>query len=391
MDVAGVGGFDGHDRSADSFVPFALEAWQSEHEELVRFNLADSGVHPVRLRELLTTDGLVQGFLDADLHYPAVGGNLSLRQAIADLHPGATPDDVLVTVGASEANTVVAQALVSRGDHVVVLEPSYRQLWGTATNLGAEVDAFSLRADNGWRPDIDQLRAVLRPDTRLVCITNPNNPVGTIMTDAEIGAIVEACRAIGCWLLVDEVYRGSERLTDVETPTAFGRYDKVVATGSLSKAYGLSGLRIGWLVARRDLRDAAWRRHEYLAISTAKTSMHLAEIALAEPMRSWLLARTRSYIRDGWAVMEEWLDANGDLVSAHPPAATALAFVRYRLDAPSDEIALALRRADVLVGPGHAFGVEQHLRITHGLPPDHLREALAIIDRTLRCHTPRIS
>jgi len=366
------------------FTPFALEEWQSRYEDHVRFNLADSGVHPATLAELVPDDGAVAALLARDLHYPPVSGTDRLRELIAGLHPGAGAEQVLVTVGAAEANSIVAQTLVHPGDHVVVLEPGYRQLWGSCHNLGAEVEVFHLREEHAWRPDLDELRGRLRPDTRLVTLANPNNPAGTILSPAEMAAVVDACREVGAWLLVDEVYRGSERLTDVETPTVWGSYERLVVTGSLSKSYGLSGLRLGWLVAPADVRDAAFRRHEYVTIATSNLSMYLAELALAEPMRSRLLARTRAYIREGWALMDDWLRSTDGRCGAHAPDATALAFVRY--DAPVDAVTVAhrIREAGVLVAPGTAFGVDRHLRITHGLRRDVLGEALDIIGSTIR-------
>jgi len=367
------------------FTPFALEEWQSRYEQDVDYNLADSGVHPVRLDELVQDVGELERLLATPLHYPPVGGTDRLRRLIADRYPGARPENVLVTVGAAEANTIGIHALVGAGDRAVVLEPGYRQAWGTLRNLGAEVHEFHLRADDGWRPDVEELEGRLAAGARLVCVNNPNNPVGTVFRDEEMRQVVDACRKAGAWLLVDEVYSGTERVQEEETRTAFGMYERVICTGSLSKAYGLPGLRVGWLVAPVKVIEAAWRRHEYFTIATGALSMALAEIALAEPRRSRLIARTRGYIRQGFERLEAWVEANSDLVSVHAPDATALAFVRYRLDLPSDLVADRLRReARVLVGPGAAFGVEQHLRITHGLEPAYLDEALSRIGRVLR-------
>ncbi|MCZ4602851.1 aminotransferase class I/II-fold pyridoxal phosphate-dependent enzyme [Streptomyces sp. Lzd4kr] len=368
-----------------TFTPFALEEWQSRYETAVAYNLADSGIDPVRLDELADTEEKARALLATPLHYPAVGGGLHLRELIAAHYPEADADNVLVTVGAAEANTLAVHSLIQPGDHAVVLEPGYRQVWGTLRNLGAEVDAFHLRAEQGWRPDIAELETVLRPDTKLVYLVNPNNPVGTVLTDAEVDAIAAACAKVGAWLIVDEVYRGTERLTDTETRTAWGTYERVITVGSLSKAYGLPGLRLGWLVAPREVIQASWRRHEYFTISTGILSMQLAELALAEPTRTALLQRTRRLIRAGWTRLSTWVDASDGLVSAHAPQATALAFVRYDLDLPSAHVADVLRtEGDVLVGAGSDFGIEQHLRLTHGLELGYLDEALARIETTLR-------
>ncbi len=381
------------------FTPFDLEEWQSRWETTVAFNLADSGVAAVRLGELLAGggDGAEPGgddrppgeaeiarLLEVDLHYPPVAGTALLRERIA-AWISAAPENVLVTVGASEANAILVGTLVGPGDEVVVMEPGYRQVRGIALNAGAEVRVFPLDPARGWRPDLAALDAAVTDRTRLIAVTNPNNPVGTILTGAEMDAVVAAARRSGAWLLADEVYRGTERLTDDLTPTFWGRYERVLSVGSLSKAFGLPGLRLGWLVAPPELVEAAWRRHEYATIATGMLSMRLGELALEPATRDRLLARTRRYIRGGYGRLEAWIDANADLLSIVPPAATALGFVRYDLDLPSAEVAHAVRQgADVLVAPGATFGVERHLRITHGLEPALLDEALERTGRVLR-------
>jgi aspartate/methionine/tyrosine aminotransferase len=359
-----------------SFAPFALEEWQSRYEMQVPYNLADSGVAPVVLRELVSTPEAVERLLDVDLHYPAVNGPQDLRQLIAGLYPGVTPAQVLVTVGAAEANALCVATLTSPGDHVVVLEPGYRQVAGMAANAGCEVDSFSLVEQDGWRPDLAELERVVRPGTRLLAVSNPNNPTGAILTPEEVSQILAVAERVGAWVLADEVYRGTEKDRAEETPTFVGSYDRLVVTNSLSKAYGLSGLRLGWVVGPQEVTDAMWRRHEYATIATGRLSMHLAQIALAEPCRSSLLTRNRTLIRDGWARLSTWIDSTDGLVTAVEPEATALAFVRYSLDRPSLEVAHALREAGVLVGVGSHFGVEHHLRVTHGLEASYMEAAL---------------
>lgn len=373
------------------FVPFELEEWQSRWETTVACNLADSGVAAVRLGELLgggegsgPDEVELARLLDVDLHYPPVAGTDLLRERIA-AWIGAAPANVLVTVGASEANAILTTTLVEAGDEVVVMEPGYRQIRGMAQNAGADVRTFSLDPERGWRPDLEALDGVVTDRTRLIAVTNPNNPVGTILTEAEMDAVVAAARRSGAWLLADEVYRGTERLTDDLTPTFWGRYERTISVGSLSKAFGLPGLRLGWIVAPAEIVEAAWRRHEYATIATGMLSMRLAELALESVTRDRLLARTRRYIRDGYGRLEAWIGANADLLSIVPPAATALGFVRYHLDLPSVDVAHALRReGDVLVAPGSTFGVEHHLRITHGLEPAMLDEAFERAGRVLR-------
>jgi aspartate/methionine/tyrosine aminotransferase len=374
------------DAPPSAFQPFELERWQSDWEHTVEINLADSSVRAVSLGEVLGGDPAnLERLLGLSVHYPMVNGTAALRERIAALYEGARADQVMVTVGAAEANQIICQALLEPGDGVVAMEPGYRQVWGLAKNLGCDVRAFHLIEERGWRPDLDALEAVVDGRTKLISVVNPNNPTGTILTEREMARIVAIAERVGAWLLADEVYRGAERHTDEETPSFWGRYDRVLAVGSLSKAYGLSGTRIGWVVAPSDLIAALWRRHEYAVIAAAAPSMLLGELALAEPMRESLIARQRELTRAGWRVIENWIATNTDVVSLGPSAATSIAFVRYAAARSSVEVADEIRRrASVLVAPGELLGGTQHLRITHGYPPEIVTDALGRVAAVLR-------
>lgn len=371
--------------TATTFRPFALEEWQSRYEQEVRWNIADSGVQPVILSELLGDDpDALARLLAMDLHYPPVNGTPLLRERIAALYPGIAADQVLVTVGAAEANGIATTTLTQPGDHVIVLEPGYRQVAGVAANHGCEVEAFHLIEERGWRPDLGELAAKLRPDTKLIAISNPNNPTGAILTQDEVSEIIRLAASVGAWVLADEVYRGTEIATDDETPTFAGQYDRLVLTNSLSKAYGLSGLRVGWTISDPETMQAMWRRHEYQTIATSNVSMALAELAVEPGIRARLFARNRTLIRDGLARLNTWVDSTDGLVTLTPPYATALAFIRYHLDLPSLTVAHELRKDGVLVGVGADFGEEYHLRVTHGLSAEIMDAALAQMTTTFR-------
>ena len=360
------------------FLPFEMERMMSEWENVVDYNLSESGVHPMTLRELLDDDpeGIAR-LLDTELNYAQANGEIPLREAIAALYPGATPDNVLVTVGAAEANYLALHTLVDPGDQVVIMLPNYMQVWGIAKNHGLHVESFHLREEDGWAPDLAELDTVVTAQTRLIAVCNPNNPTGRIMTQAEMTAVVAAAERVGAWILADEVYSGAERLTDDETPSFFGRYHKVVATGSLSKAYGLPGLRIGWAVGSKEAMDAMWMRHEYTTISSAVMANRLAAIALSPEVRPRILKRTRDYIRQGYPVFEAWMRPHGNTFDLAPPQAAAIAFVRYGLDINSTELVNRIREEkNVLIVPGDHFGLDHYLRISFGLPHAYLNAGL---------------
>ena len=366
------------------FQVFELERWQSDFEQTVDVNLADSSVRGAHLGELLTRDDW-ERFLGLELGYPEVNGTELLRHLVTRLYPSAATANVLATVGGAEANQIVCQTVLEPGDRVIVMEPGYRQVHGLATGLGCEVVPFPLDPDHGWRPDLDRLEHEAKAGVKLIYVVNPNNPTGTVLTQHETAVVVEIAARAGAWLLADEVYRGAELTTDQETPSFWNQYERVVAVNSLSKAYGLPGLRIGWAVAPASLVGPLWRRHEYAVIAAAGPSMRLAELALDDATRARLLARQRKLSRGGWEIMSAWLDLNRDLVSCVTPVATSMAFVRYHLDEESVMVANAIREhASVLVAPGAYLGAEHHLRITHGVGRERVERGLEGIGGELR-------
>ena len=363
------------------FQPFVMERMMSKFEKEVDYNLSESGVHPLTLKELYQDDpdGLA-GLLSLEMDYAHANGIPELRKNIAALYRGAGPENVLVTVGAIEANYDILWSLLSAGDEVVVMLPNYMQIWGLAKNLDLDLKSFTLDEKNGWAPDLDGLRKAVTGRTKLIAVCNPNNPTGYILKNEEMEAIIETARRAGAWILADEVYAGAERLADEQTPSFYGKYDKVLAVGSLSKAYGLPGLRIGWAVGPADVIDELWARHEYLTLSAAMLSNHLAVYALSPRVRPRLIQRARGYIRRGFPVLENWMSEHREILGATPPQAAAIAFVKYRLDIPSTRFAERLREEKrVLIVPGDHFGLDRFVRISFGLPHDYLTPALGRI------------
>lgn len=359
------------------FHPFEMERLMSKWENVVAYNLSESGVHSITIREMVHDPLTIEELLATELNYPQTNGFPELRQRIAALYPGAGPDNVLVTVGCAEANFIVLLTLLEPGDEMVMMLPNYMQLWGVAQNLGLRLRAFHLREERGWAPDLDQLSDAVTPHTRLIAVCNPNNPTGYILTGEEMDAIVAAAARVGAWLLADEVYSGGERLTDVQTPSFWGRYERVLATNSLSKAYGLPGLRIGWVVGPADVVDQLWARHEYVAISAGMLSNRLAAVALSPDVRPRLIQRAREYIRRGFPILDAWLESHEGVFSLVPPQAAAIAFPRYHLNVNSTAVVERLiHEKSVLIVPGDHFGLDHHFRISFGLPPDYLRAGL---------------
>jgi aspartate/methionine/tyrosine aminotransferase len=376
-----------------NFQPFELECFQSQFERTVEYNLADSSVKCANVTDLLAGEDPT-AVTHFPLFYPEVNGTGILRERIAALYKDARPSNVLVTVGAAQANLVVASTLLEPGDDVIVVSPGYRQIWGLARNAGCRVHEVHLRPENNWRLDLDELETAAGPRIKLISIVNPNNPTGTVLSAREMERIVSICAKSGAWLHADEVYRGTE-LSLPETPSFWGMYDRLVCVNSLSKAYGLAGLRVGWAVASPQMIEELWRRHEYAVIAASGPSMALAEIALRPDKRQALLDRQKQLSRDGHRILRDWVRSQNGLFSVGEAMATSIAFVRCHLEIGSVALADFIRRkASVLVAPGAYLGTEHHLRITVGYEPEKVKAALSRISTaiaTLPEHSSAIS
>ncbi len=356
--------------------PFVMERWQSTYEHHVRFNLSESGVHPLSVTELLSLADLPPDTLDVRLGYGQSNGSDELRDLIADLYTGATEASVLVTTGGAEANFTAFWELMEPGALVAVMLPNYMQIPGLLETFGARIHPFHLVEENGWQPDLNELEQGLRDGARFILVTNPNNPTGAILDDDSMSAIVALADRHGAWILADEVYRGAE-LSGPETPSFWGLHDRVLVTNSLSKAYGLPGLRIGWVVGPAEMTEALWGRTDYTTITPASISDVLARVALRPDTRREILTRTRRILTDNMAILESWLDAQEGMFSYRSPDAGAICYTRYRPSINSTRFAETLRtEMDLLVVPGDHFGMDHYLRLGFGLPATELEEAL---------------
>lgn len=369
-----------------NFHPFELERIMSIWEHQVEYNLSESGVQPMSTAELLGHDpDLIEKFLSTGLNYPQTNGSIELRDRIAALYPGAARDNVVVTTGAAQANFTTILTALDPGDEIVIMLPNYMQIWGLAKNYSLDVKTFSLNEEIGWGFDTEELQTVVSNKTRLIAICNPNNPTGHIMTADERAAVVSAADRVGAWLLTDEVYAGAEHHTDQTTLSLWGDYERVLAVGSLSKAFALPGLRIGWVVAPADMAEEIWARQDYITISATVLGNQLAAHALSPQVLPKLIDRTRAYVRKGYQNFESWCQGHPELITLVPPEAAAIAFVRYHKNINSSQlIDRLIREQSAYVVPGDHFGLDHHLRISYGLSDEYVNEGLSRLLQVLQ-------
>lgn len=362
---------------------FELERTQSLWENTVRYNLTETGIHPYSLHELLDKSEIAK-LCDIRMGYGQTNGSIELREAISGLYPGAGLENVLVTNGSAEANFIAMWHLIEPGDEMVLMLPNYMQIWGVARAFGAKVKPFHLREELQWHFDLDELRCVVSPGTKIIAVCNPNNPTGAVLTEQEMQEVVRLAEECGAWIYADEVYRGAE-LRGEETATFSGRYDKAIVCCGLSKAYALPGLRIGWLVGAKDFIDKAWAYHDYTSIAPGILSDRVAASVLQLNNRMQVLNRNRKILRENLGVLTEWVENHANLFRFVPPQAGGLAFLRYSMVMNSTEFSTKLREEkSVFVVAGDCFGMDGYVRIGIGSERLCFVEGLRLVDEYLR-------
>ena len=358
------------------YSPFTMERWQSTYEHRVRFNLSESGVHPLSVSELLELADRGPETLDVRLGYGQSNGSDELRARIAALYPRATEASVLVTIGGAEANFTAFWHLLDPEAPTAVMLPNYMQVPGLLESFQAPILPFHLLEETGWQPDLDVLERCLEEGARSILITNPSNPTGAVMSPESMSGIVTLAERCGAWILSDEVYQGAEVVGE-QTPSFWGRTERVIVTNSLSKAYGLPGLRLGWVLGPPDIMEAMWGRTDYTTIAPANLSDTLACLALEPSTRQKILTRTRGILNENLGLLTAWMDGQESRFSYRRPDAGAICYARYNTPVNSTQFAEMLRTdMDILVVPGDHFGMDGYLRLGFGPPAEELSEAL---------------
>lgn len=357
---------------------FLLERSQTLYENDVAINLTESGVHAATVGDLVP-DSEQDALSALSLGYGYTDGTPALRAAIADWHPGARAENIFVGTGTSEANLIAMMTLAGRGDHIVVITPNFMQIDGISRAFGVEVTQVALRPEDDWQPDPDAIANAIRPHTSFVTLCDPNNPTGVAMRPASRQALVETTERVGVWLLVDEIYRGSE-IDGGPDATSWGMGEKVIVTGGLSKSFGCPGLRIGWCVAPAALIAEMHRRQDYTTIGTGPLAQELARRALVEPLRSHLLQRGQTILKNGRTKVAQWV-AQRPGWSWVKPDASGQAFIRYPMKTGSSDLIEALRHeTGVFVCAGDWFGIDGYIRVGFGVDAPDLDQGLQRID-----------
>ncbi|MBN4047585.1 aminotransferase class I/II-fold pyridoxal phosphate-dependent enzyme [Acidimicrobiaceae bacterium AH-315-P05] len=369
--------------------PFGVELWMNEFETRCEFNLAETCVDSLTVAELLafanlTGGELVEQLLPIRLDYGAIEGSQRLRTAIAALYETIPAERTLVTHGAIGANSLVHQTLVGAGNRVVTLVPNYQQHRSIPESLGADVHCVSLRPENRYLPDLDELAAAAPAGTTLIALSNPNNPTGSLIEGAMLEGVVQIARDCGAYLLFDEVYRGTDQHGDGTTASVADIYDRGISTGSMSKAFSLAGLRLGWIAGPGDVLKRVSLHRDYNTISVGVIDDHLACLALENAAQ--ILGRSRAITRRNLGLLGDWIASEPSLSWVRSRSGTT-ALVNYDLPMASRDFCVALlRETGVLFTPGSVLGVEGTIRVGYANHVEVLAEGLSRTSAFLAAH-----
>lgn len=370
---------------------FGVEIWMNKYENECTWNIAETCVESLTMDELLELSGkketILSELLPLKLTYGAIEGTERLRRLIAGMYAKQEFQNVITTHGAIGANALVHETLVEPGDRVISVLPTYQQHYSIPESYGADVQILRLTEATSFLPDLDELRKLATPGTKLIAINNPNNPTGSLMDRDYLVKIVEIARSVGAWILCDEVYRGTDQEGDGMTASIADLYEKGISTGSMSKTFSLAGLRLGWIVAPKELIHAVTIHRDYNTISVGMLDDHFAAIALEN--KDKILARSQAITRNNLAILSEWVD-NEPLISWIKPKSGTTALLKYDLPMTSEQFCIRLlEQTGVMLTPGSAMDMEGYLRIGYSNSENVLREGLKGLSLFLRGHNIR--
>lgn len=363
---------------------FVLQKWSNT--ESVKWDISSSYAKPISIDELASISESNSGdngplsasVLSAALGYGDMPGSKRLRNTLAGLYSAKatsplTVENVLVTPGGSLANYVIFQTLCGKDDHVIVQYPTYQQLLSLPSYIGAEVSFWAGKDQDKWQLDVDELKSLIKPNTKMIVLTNPGNPTGAIIPRSVLRDIIEVAREHSIVVFCDEIYRplfhSITPMDDEFPPSAISLgYDNVIVTGSMSKAYGLAGIRVGWLASRNADYVAACRNYRaYTTISVSQLDEAVATFALDGNCLHKLLKRNVDLAKNNLPLLETFIERHRWACDWVRPVASSVSFVRFsKMGKPVDDLAFCKqvhKKKGVLLAPGsHCFGKEKDFK-----------------------------
>lgn len=361
--------------------PFGIEMWMNEFEDHCTYNLAETCIKSMTINELVDISrkniNLSEDISRMKMTYGAIKGSDRLRSNIASLFKAQSKDNILIAHGAIGANSLVYNSLVSSGDTVVSIMPNYQQHYSIPESLGAELKVVKLKPEDDFLPKISEIKEALRSGAKLISLTNPNNPTGSVIREKCLKHIVELAISHDSYILCDEVYRGTNQWGPEYTTSIADIYEKGISTGSMSKTYSLAGLRLGWIVASDEILETIYRHRDYNTISVGMINDYCASIALEN--RDRISERNMKIIRSNLDILDSWVNEE-EILSYVKPKGGTTALVKYDYDMASRDLCIdILQKTGVLFAPGSAMNMEGWVRIGYANDTEILKAGLSLV------------
>ena len=369
-------------------VPAHLEYWMRAYYFSTEIDLSSSGVENFSFGELRKLFKVTPDDLDRlELCDSRTLGGPELRRAIADRWVRGNVERVMATNGSTEGNYLVMHSLLEPGDEVVVLDPSYQQLYSIAQSIGCNLKQWRLRFENSFRPEMSEVRDLIGPQTRMIVVNFPHNPTGASLTLAGQDELIELAASAGAYLVWDAAFAEITHEGPV-LPDPGERYDRSITFGTLSKVYGLPGLRVGWCLAAPDVLDQLVRLRDYTTLALSPLIEFVATRAIENG--DLLLKPRLAQARHNLQLLLSWVNDHSEFVSMVPPHGGVCVFLRlHTVDDVEDFCRKLADEHSVLLIPGTSFGCSNHVRLGFGCSTSDLTEALSRLSQHF--HTYRNS
>ena len=366
--------------------PFRIEEYMGQHEFSAKYLLSSSDAESQTIEELLTLEpGTHDAFLKHWCGYTESPGAPWLREVLAEIYQEIGADDVVVVSAAQEAIFLFYHALLTPKDHAIVETPCYESALTLPKSTGAAVSEWQRKSENHWAHDIAALEALIRPNTRAIYINTPHNPTGLLMPEKTFRRVLELASQHGIYVFSDEVYRELEHDSATRLPAGCDLYERALSLGSVSKTYGLPGLRLGWLACR----DAAFIQKlislkHYTTICASAPSEFLTALAMRH--RQKLIDRNRQIVLQNLSQLSAFFSSRTDIFEWTPPNASTIGFARFKPDSDVQTFCDNLvQEAGVLLLPGTVYDEPRHIRF--GFGRRNMPESLAQLESWLTSHS----
>lgn len=368
--------------------PFKLEEWLKKYEPSAKYNLAESCVYAVSLDDFflitrLSKKDILDECCQIRLDYGNIdGGSLEIKEAVAGLYKTMKPENVMVVHGATEATPLICWTMLDAGDHIITLCPDYQQFISVPESMGVIVDHIHLSPDDSYSLPLDRIESTITDKTRAIIFSNPNNPTGSILTENELKGLIDLARKYNLYIICDEVYR--QVLQDEAiVPSIADIYEKGISLGSMSKAFSLAGIRLGWIATPdNDMLQQIKYHSAYSMSSVGALTEYIAAKALEH--KQTLIDRNMSLLRVNLITLDGWMSQNKEHLSYVHPQAGSTVLIYYDFDIPSEKLcAYVFEKTGTLITPGDMFHIPNSFRISYACDHRQLIAGLACLSEVL--------